>query len=55
MTQKKIVPKDPDLANAGKALRRAAKSALLLARQTGTPCYVVKKGKIVDLAKQRTS
>lgn len=54
MNQKKGLPKDPDLANVGKALRRAAKSAQLLARQTGTPCYVVKRGKIVDLAKPRT-
>jgi hypothetical protein len=33
-----------------KALKRAAKAALELARQTGTPCYVEKDGKIVDLA-----
>ncbi len=39
------------------ALRRAAKNALKLAKQTGTPCYVMKDGKIIDIArskKQRT-
>jgi hypothetical protein len=34
------------------ALKRAAKSALALARQTGTPCYVMEGNKIVDIAKR---
>ena len=34
------------------ALRRAAKDALDLARRTGTPCYVMENGKIVDIAKR---
>lgn len=35
-----------------RALKRAAKSALALARQTGTPCYVMEGNKIVDIAKR---
>jgi hypothetical protein len=35
-----------------KALRRAAKKALELARQTGTPCHVLENGRIVDIAKR---
>jgi hypothetical protein len=31
------------------ALRRSAKAARRLAEQTGTPCYVQKDGKIVDI------
>lgn len=42
MTARKLLPTDPDLAGVDVALRRAAKSALKLARQTNTPCYVVK-------------
>ena len=48
MEPKDKVPKDPDLAGVGKALERAAKSALQLARQTNTPCYVFVDGKIVE-------
>lgn len=35
-----------------RALKRAAKNALALARQTGTPCYVMEGDKIVDIAKR---
>ena len=34
------------------ALKRAGKNALELARQTGTPCYVMEGNKIVDIAKR---
>jgi hypothetical protein len=34
------------------ALRRAAKKAVELARQTGTPAYVLENGKIVDIARR---
>jgi hypothetical protein len=54
MTARKLLPTDPDLAGVDIALRRAAKSALMLARQTNTPCYVVKDGKIVDIAERHT-
>lgn len=53
MNNKKQLPKDPDLAGVEKALRRAAKSALTLARRTKTPCYVVQEGQIVDIAKRK--
>ena len=44
--------KDPDILASAKALRRAAKRALELGLQTRTPVYVMKQGKIVDIAKQ---
>jgi len=44
--------KDPDIIASEKALRRAARRALQLGLRTGTPVYVIKKGKIVDLTKQ---
>ena len=42
MTAKKNLPKDADLANVEKALKRAGKAARELARKTHTPCYVIK-------------
>ena len=36
-----------------KALRRAAKKAVELARLTGTPAYVLENGRIVDIAKRK--
>ncbi len=36
-----------------KALRRAAKKAVELARMTGTPAYVLENGRIVDIAKRK--
>jgi len=52
MTNKKMNSKDPDIIASEKALRRAARRALQIGLQTGTPVYVIKKGKIVDLTKQ---
>jgi hypothetical protein len=43
---------DPDIIASGKALWRAAKRALEIGFQTGTPVYVIKEGKIVDLSKE---
>lgn len=43
-------PKDADLRGALPALKRAARRALELALQTGTPCWVLRDGKIVDIA-----
>ena len=40
---------DPDLAQAGAALERAARNARRLADQTDTPFLVFIDGKIVDL------
>lgn len=48
---KKIKSKDPDIIASFPALRRAAKHALQLGLETGTPVYVMKEGKIVDLTK----
>lgn len=52
MTARKLLPIDPDLVGVENALRRAAKSALKLARQTKTPCYVVKDGLLVNIAER---
>ena len=38
-----------------RALRRAARKALELGIQTGTPVYVMKNGKIVDLTKDNSA
>lgn len=46
------LPKDPDLLGSVKAIRRSAVNALKLARKTNTPCYVVRDGKIVNVAKR---
>ena len=46
----KTKPKDMDLLGSQAALKRAARSALRVARDTGTPCYVIQRGKIVDIA-----
>jgi hypothetical protein len=44
--------KSPLILASAKALRRAAKSALELGIRTGTPVYVMEKGRIVDIAKR---
>lgn len=43
-------PKDKDLRGSQAALERAARSALATARMTRTPCYILKQGKVVDIA-----
>lgn len=53
MTTKKQLLINSDMLGVDKALKRAAKSAHTLARQTNTPCYVVKDGKIVDIAEHK--
>jgi hypothetical protein len=53
MTRKShITSNDPDIIASEKALRRAARRALEIGLQTGTPVYVMKRGKIVDLTKE---
>ncbi len=52
MKIKAMGSKDPDIIASEKALRRAAKRALEIGIQTGTPVYVIKEGKIVDLTKE---
>jgi len=53
MKTKKLLPKDSDLMNADKALKRAARKALGTAKKTNTPCYIIKDGVIVDIAKRK--
>ena len=43
-------PRHQDLIGADAALERAARRALELALQTGTSCWVLRDGKIVDIA-----
>lgn len=43
----------PEAKDTLRALRRAARRALELGIQTGTPVYVWKDGKIVDLTKEQ--
>jgi hypothetical protein len=51
---KKLAPsKDPDIIGSFAALRRAARRALQIGLETGTPVYVVKNGQIVDLTKEK--
>jgi len=54
MTKKRkaIGPEDADIAGTDAALRRAAKRALQIGLETGTPVYVLEGGKIVDLTKR---
>jgi len=49
----KFKPKDKDLLGSQAALKRAARSALTIACNTRTPCYVLRHGKIVDIASPR--
>ena len=52
MTKESMKSTDPDIIGSYAALRRAAKRALQLGLETGTPVYVLIDGKIVDLTKQ---
>jgi hypothetical protein len=45
----KINTKDPDILGSLPALKRAAKRARRLAEMTGTPFYVFKEGRVVNL------
>ena len=49
MASRIIGSKDPDILSSIKALRREARRALQIGLETGTPVYVMKRGKIVDL------
>ena len=53
MSPKQLVALDPVLAGALPALRRAAAAARKLSIDTGTPFYVFKDGRVVDLNAQR--
>jgi hypothetical protein len=45
----KFTSRDPDIRSSLPALLRAARHARALSKATGTPFYVMRKGKIVDL------
>jgi hypothetical protein len=47
--KKTFTSNDPDIVGSLPALRRAAKAARELSIKTGTPFYVMERGKIVDL------
>lgn len=44
---------DPDIQASLKALRRAARRALELGLKTGTPVWVIRNGRMVDLTRDR--
>jgi hypothetical protein len=46
-------PQSQEIKDTLRALRRAAKRALELGLQTGTPVYVWKNNRIVDLTKEQ--
>jgi hypothetical protein len=46
---KKLAPSDPWIAGITRALRRASDRALRLAQATGTPFWVMKNGRMVNL------
>lgn len=52
MTNQALASKNPDIISSVKALRRAARRALEIGLSTGTPVYVMKAGKIVDLTRE---
>jgi hypothetical protein len=49
MSQERQQSADPEILGELAALRRAALAAKRLAKATGTPFYVMKNGRIVDL------
>jgi hypothetical protein len=52
MTKRLLNSKDPDIIASFAALRRAARRALQIGLDTGTPVYVLKNGRIVDLTQE---
>ena len=50
-----INPQAREIEDTLRALRRAARKALELGIKTGTPVYVMKNGKIVDLTKDKAA
>ncbi len=51
MSRPLLQSRDPDILAVDAALRRAARRARELGRRTGTPVYVLKRGRIVDLTR----
>jgi hypothetical protein len=54
MNRQFLQSRDPDILASEPALRRAARRAWALGRRTGTPVYVLKAGRIVDVTQERT-
>jgi hypothetical protein len=54
MKQEAMQSKNPDIIASIKALRRAARRALEIGLATGTPVWVIKNGKMVDLTKEKS-
>jgi hypothetical protein len=52
MRKDSMKSKDPDIIGSYAALRQAAKRALQIGLETGTPVYVLEGGRIVDLTKR---
>jgi hypothetical protein len=55
MRKKSELQSDQCFQGVEEALKRSAKNALKLARATKTPCYVIKDGKLIDLARKKTT
>jgi len=53
MNQKANGSKDPDILSSMAALRRAARRALREGLETGTPVWVIKDGRMVDLTRSK--
>jgi len=53
MKKQATMSKNPDIIASAKALRRAARRALEIGKRTGTPVYVMKNGRIVDLTQEK--
>lgn len=52
MSRRRSLHKDADIIRSEAALRRAARRAHELGKRTGTPVYVLRDGKIVDLTQE---
>jgi hypothetical protein len=52
MTRPVCQSKDPDILGSMAALRRAAKVALRKGIETNTPVWVMKNGRMIDLARE---
>jgi hypothetical protein len=52
MSRQSTPQEDADIAGVEAALRRAARRARELGERTGTPVYVLRDGKIVDLTRE---
>ena len=52
---RQISPQSREIQETLRALRRAARKALELGIKTGTPVYVMREGKLVDLTKDKVA